>query len=33
MLVDHRQTLDDHAVDRHDLAGMHDDDVALFQFV
>ena len=29
MLVDHRQTLDDDAVDRHHLAGVNRDDIAL----
>ena len=31
MLVDHRHALDDDAVDRHHLAGVGDDDVALLQ--
>ena len=30
MLVDHRHPLDDVAVDRDDLAGMHDNDVTLW---
>jgi hypothetical protein len=33
MLVDHRQPVDDDAVDRHDLAGVHHDDVALVERV
>ena len=33
MLVDHRQPVDDDAVHRHDLAGVHNHDIALVQFV
>ena len=33
MLVDHRQSLDDDAVHRHDFAGMHDHDIAFMQLV
>jgi hypothetical protein len=33
MLVDHRQSVDNDTVDRHDLAGVHDHDVALVQLV
>ena len=31
VLVDHRQTLDDDAVDRHHLAGVDGDDIALVE--
>ena len=31
VLVDHRHALDHVPVDRHDLAGVHDDDVALLE--
>jgi len=33
VLVDHRHALDDVAVDRHHLAGGHDDDVVLLELV
>jgi hypothetical protein len=33
MLVDHRQPLDDDAVHRHDLAGIHDHDIAFVKLL